>query len=270
MNTFETIKEQIRETPLNERITQAQARIGKMCKEGRGPSMSVPVRAEDDDMFITTTLEDTQAAIADLNQRLIDRTTGSQAIIQQQQLELNRLRTELRQEKEILSAFTEVFDFNPTGHVVPSHILALALRQRDKAQADAQLWAEEGTKATLEAEALLQQIVNLRNALENAANVIGGKIEGRLLHAYLEQEFPATKGHIPLKKFYQSLGSELVNIAGALASPPPPMVPLDDIKPLTLALAFYASSAENGALHLAGGETADKALEYFFSKHPQP
>lgn len=80
-----------------------------------------------------------EAAIADLNQRLIDRTTGTQAIIQQQQLELNRLRSELRQEKAILEAFTYTFDAVPSPedqpHYVPSHLLAQAVRQRDNASA---------------------------------------------------------------------------------------------------------------------------------------
>lgn len=82
-----------------------------------------------------TSADACEAIIADFNQRLIDRTTGFMRTLGQQALELNHLRTELRQEKEILSAFTEVFDFNPNAHVVPSHTLALAVRQRDQARA---------------------------------------------------------------------------------------------------------------------------------------
>lgn len=80
-------------------------------------------------------LEQHASEIAELNQRLIDRTTGFMQQLQQQALELNSARTELRQEKEILSAFTEVYNLTPNDQLVPSHILALALRQRDTAHA---------------------------------------------------------------------------------------------------------------------------------------
>lgn len=65
------------------------------------------------------------------------------------------------------------------------------------------------------------ELERLREALRSAAAVIGQKIEGKLIHAYLEQQFPATKGHAPLKKYYQSLGCELVNIAAVLPPPAP-------------------------------------------------
>jgi len=58
MTTLEDIKKEVRATPLIERLTQAQDRMGSMCKYGHSPKMSVPVRAEDDDVFIVTTLED--------------------------------------------------------------------------------------------------------------------------------------------------------------------------------------------------------------------
>lgn len=73
MNTIETIQEQIRETPLADRLTQCNERIGKMCANHQSPSMSIPPRAQDDDMLIVTTLQDAARSIQELTQRLIDR-----------------------------------------------------------------------------------------------------------------------------------------------------------------------------------------------------
>lgn len=43
-------------TKLIQRIGEAINRISKMCSEGRPPKMSIPVRPEDDDIFISETL----------------------------------------------------------------------------------------------------------------------------------------------------------------------------------------------------------------------
>lgn len=47
-----------------ERINEAMRRIGKMCSEGRPPRMSIPVRLDDDDVFICDTLRECRAALA--------------------------------------------------------------------------------------------------------------------------------------------------------------------------------------------------------------
>ena len=62
----EELKQRVRETPLSERLTDARRRIGKMCSEGRPPHMTIPVQYDDDDFYISTTLSDAQATIADL------------------------------------------------------------------------------------------------------------------------------------------------------------------------------------------------------------
>jgi hypothetical protein len=62
--TIKTIKTEIRQAPLHHRLSQSQDRIGVMCKDGRGPSMSVPPRSVDDDFFIVTTLEDAASELA--------------------------------------------------------------------------------------------------------------------------------------------------------------------------------------------------------------
>lgn len=62
----EELKQRVRETPLSERLTDARRRIGKMCSEGRPPHMTIPVQYDDDDFYISTTLSDAQATIADI------------------------------------------------------------------------------------------------------------------------------------------------------------------------------------------------------------
>ena len=55
---MEQLIKEIRAIPLLERIEMAKRMIGAMCAEGRCPKMSVPVRAMDEDVFITQTLTD--------------------------------------------------------------------------------------------------------------------------------------------------------------------------------------------------------------------
>jgi len=69
--TLETIKAEIRQAPLHHRLKLSQDRIGAMCKDGRGPSMSVPVRAVDDDFFIVTTLEDAARELAEKDAQIL-------------------------------------------------------------------------------------------------------------------------------------------------------------------------------------------------------
>lgn len=78
-------------------------------------------------------------AIADLNQRLIERTEGFMQTLQSQSLELNHARTAFQLEKVYLAGFIYCFAKKPSPedlpHYVPAHSLALALRQRDNASA---------------------------------------------------------------------------------------------------------------------------------------
>lgn len=67
MSDLDKLHLTIRQTPLLERLRQAQAMIGKMCAEGRYPRMSVPVRAVDEDVFISLALRDAAAMIKQLN-----------------------------------------------------------------------------------------------------------------------------------------------------------------------------------------------------------
>jgi len=59
----ERIDATIRLTPLLEGLQKVIDIINKMCAERRPPLMSIPLRAEDEDMFIITTLEDAIEAI---------------------------------------------------------------------------------------------------------------------------------------------------------------------------------------------------------------
>lgn len=61
--TLERLKARLRETPLLQRLRESQQRIGKMCSEGRCPSMSIPVRETDDDFFISNSLADAIEAL---------------------------------------------------------------------------------------------------------------------------------------------------------------------------------------------------------------
>ena len=58
MSDLDKLHFAIRQTPLLERLKQAQTMIGKMCAEGRYPKMSVPVQAMDEDVYISLTLRD--------------------------------------------------------------------------------------------------------------------------------------------------------------------------------------------------------------------
>lgn len=55
---LEELKERIREVPSPERLEKVLAMIEKMCSETRPPLMSIPVQPNDEDIFITTTIED--------------------------------------------------------------------------------------------------------------------------------------------------------------------------------------------------------------------
>lgn len=48
---------------LVERLRNSMARIGKMCGDGTPPRMSIPVRQDDDDVFICNAIKDAIAAL---------------------------------------------------------------------------------------------------------------------------------------------------------------------------------------------------------------
>ena len=64
MAMCEDLEVMVRAIPLHDRITMCQVMIGKMCKEGRPPKMSIPVQWDDEDFFIVTTLSDILGAEA--------------------------------------------------------------------------------------------------------------------------------------------------------------------------------------------------------------
>ena len=77
----EELKQRIRETPLDERLDNAKRRIGRMCSEGRPPRMTIPVQYDDDDFYISTTLSDAQATIADLQGQIaVERANKESAV----------------------------------------------------------------------------------------------------------------------------------------------------------------------------------------------
>ena len=67
MDSLDKLHFTIRQTPLLERLEQSQSMISKMCADGRYPRMSVPVRASDEDVFISLKLGDEAALIKQLN-----------------------------------------------------------------------------------------------------------------------------------------------------------------------------------------------------------
>ena len=72
MSKEDELKQRVRESgTLTERLESCRERIGKMCKEGRPPKMTIPVQWCDDDFFISVTLQDAIAA-----QKSVERTGG--------------------------------------------------------------------------------------------------------------------------------------------------------------------------------------------------
>lgn len=62
--TIEDIENQIRKTPLIERLEKSRKIIGKLASEGRYPKMSIPVQPTDEDIFVSTTLLDAMEFIS--------------------------------------------------------------------------------------------------------------------------------------------------------------------------------------------------------------
>ncbi len=63
--TQEKLEQDVRQIPLTERLSRANEMIAQMCKQGRPPKMTIPVRWDDEDFFIGVTLRD---AVEQLNQ----------------------------------------------------------------------------------------------------------------------------------------------------------------------------------------------------------
>src|SRR5229473_4803677 len=58
-----------------DRLHESKSRVAAMCKEHRGPRMSIPAdRQRDDDLFICDAVEDAASEIAALRSRLAEET----------------------------------------------------------------------------------------------------------------------------------------------------------------------------------------------------
>lgn len=64
MDKYKQLQEKIRDQPLIERLQKSKQIIGKLCYEGRPPKMTIPVHHTDEDIYISTTLQD---AIVEIN-----------------------------------------------------------------------------------------------------------------------------------------------------------------------------------------------------------
>lgn len=65
-DTYKALQERLRTVPLNERLAKIPELVGQMCSKGRPPRMTVPVQWDDDDVWISTTVTDALARIAEL------------------------------------------------------------------------------------------------------------------------------------------------------------------------------------------------------------
>src|SRR5574338_999661 len=64
IRTAEELEQKVRESgSLSERLESCRARIGKMCKERRPPKMTIPVQWDDDDFFMSVTIQDAQQCV---------------------------------------------------------------------------------------------------------------------------------------------------------------------------------------------------------------
>lgn len=76
MNRHEELEEMVRASgTLPDRLAESRARIGKMCSEKRPPKMTIPVQWDDDDFFISTTINDAMRELHELD-RIIRTTKG--------------------------------------------------------------------------------------------------------------------------------------------------------------------------------------------------
>ena len=63
---LESMQGRIRCTPIMKRLEMCSEIVGKMCAEGRPPKMSIPVSWEDEDIFLTTTIEDARRFLSEV------------------------------------------------------------------------------------------------------------------------------------------------------------------------------------------------------------
>lgn len=54
---------------LKERLNKCHEMIGKMCKYGRPPKMTIPVHWDDEDFFISVTLQDAEGELERLQEQ---------------------------------------------------------------------------------------------------------------------------------------------------------------------------------------------------------
>jgi len=57
---------------LQARLEKCHDFIGKMCKDGRPPKMTIPVQWHDEDFFIATTIQDAIAELSALQARITE------------------------------------------------------------------------------------------------------------------------------------------------------------------------------------------------------
>ncbi len=58
------LEARVRDTPLTERLEKCKSLIGQMCSQDRPPKMSIPVQWDDEDFFISTTINDARELTA--------------------------------------------------------------------------------------------------------------------------------------------------------------------------------------------------------------
>lgn len=80
MSRHEELEGIVRESgSLSERLVISRSRIGKMCSESRPPKMTIPAQWNDDDFFISTTINDAMREIHELAnaiRRILDEPYG--------------------------------------------------------------------------------------------------------------------------------------------------------------------------------------------------
>jgi hypothetical protein len=80
MSRHEELEGIVRESgKLADRLIECRERIGKMCSEGRPPKMTIPVQWNDDDFFISTTLNEAARELHEISnavRRIFDEPFG--------------------------------------------------------------------------------------------------------------------------------------------------------------------------------------------------
>jgi len=108
MGRKDELEARVRETPLSERLDDCRTRIGRMCSEGRPPRMTIPVQYDDDDFYISTTLSDAQATIADL-QGQVKLANIDQANVEAERNDLQQRVAQLEGERDMYKRSSDTF-----------------------------------------------------------------------------------------------------------------------------------------------------------------